>query len=74
MENYRVGLAVFALSKVFARAKRGRVVEDEVEKVNRRHGTTRHDTAPQKLKCELDARVRKSPLQKRLFADADGRF
>ena len=27
-------------SNIVARAKRGRVVEDELEKLNRRHGTT----------------------------------
>ena len=31
-------------SSIVARAKRGRVVQDEVEEVNRRHGTI--DTAP----------------------------
>ena len=50
---------------MIARAKRGRVVEDEVEKVNRRHGPA--DIATQKHRCELDARVLKSLLQNRSF-------
>ena len=37
-------ILIFCMYFVFARAKRGRVVEDEVEKVNRRPDTARHGT------------------------------
>ena len=40
--------------------QRGRAVQDEVEKADRR--PNRHDPTPQKLKCETDAKRFKSLL------------
>ena len=58
----------FRVAGVLARAKRERVVQDEVEKANRRPTRpTRPDTAPRKAICETDAKYLESFLGDRLL-------
>ena len=53
VNSFVVSVSIGPFGHVFARAKRERVVQPEVKKVNRRPDTTRHDPTPQILSVEM---------------------